>query len=510
MPLAARTFFLASLASVACTQSKEIAADSGPVSTSAARAPAPSALDASVPPPTTDTVAVAQRIAGSILVEGQSLATLRELADGIGPRLTSSDGLTRAATWGADTFRKAGLTNVAIESFPIRATWSRRPTVARVVAPEERALASLALGWMPPTPAQGIQSEVVFVKDLSLAGQKALGDALRGKIALFQREAVQALDKKLDRSVAVKALAEHGAIGAVLCATRDNEVLGATSLAGLDLTGALPAIGIGKEDCAWILRRLEKGPLTLAFTNESPLGGAGEAPNVVAEIRGREKPDEWVLVGAHLDSWDLATGAQDNGSGSAQVLEAARAIAAAGVPPRRSIRFALWGGEEEGLLGSIAYTSRHAAELDRAVFVLNTDHGAGAPSGWILDGREDAVAPFKSFADPFLAGLGATELSTEMTCNTDHCPFMLAGVPTANLDVDGSHYMDIHHTPADTFEKVSSGSLARGAAIIAVTAYAIADAPERIVKRLDHATVAKNLKKAELTEELASGGYWKK
>jgi carboxypeptidase Q len=353
----------------------------------------------------------------------------------------------------------------------------------------------------------------VQVKDLSLAGQKALGEKLRGKIALFDRDAFKSLAKKLDRAIAVKGLADRGALGVVLAGSRDNDVLGATTLAALDLVGALPAIAVGKEDGAWIARQLEKGPVTLDFTNESPLGGPADAPNVVAELRKRERPDEWVLVGAHLDSWDFATGAQDNASGTVEVLEAARLIAlaaAAGTPPRRSIRFALWGGEEEGLFGSRAYAAKHAAELDRAVFVLNTDHGAGAPKGWILDGREDAVDAFKAFGAPLLAGLGATDVATDMTCDTDHCAFMLAGVPTANLDVEWSHYGDVHHTPADTFEKVNAGALAAASAVLAVTAYAIADAPERLAKRLDHATVAKNLKKAELADELASGGYWKK
>jgi Zn-dependent M28 family amino/carboxypeptidase len=231
---------------------------------------------------------------------------------------------------------------------------------------------------------------------------------------------------------------------------------------------------------------------------------------VIAEIRGRETPEEWVLVGAHLDSWDLATGAQDNGTGSAEVLEAARAIAALGAPPRRSIRFALWGGEEEGLLGSRAYVAAHAAELDRAVYVLNTDYGAGAPEGLNLDGRADAIDAMRPLAKALLADLGAEKLGSHMGCSTDHCPFMLLGVPTANLDVEGSKYDNIHHTPADTLDKVPAGSLASGAAIMAVLAYAIADAPARLAPRLDHATVGANLKKAELLDSLTSNGIWKR
>jgi Zn-dependent M28 family amino/carboxypeptidase len=335
-------------------------------------------------------------------------------------------------------------------------------------------------------------------------------DQLRGKIALIDRGTHDSVKDKLDYLVALDALKPRGVIALLSAGTRENDVPGAGSVAHEHtMTASFSALRIGKEDAARIERLLEKGSVTVSFVNESPLHGPAEVPNVVAEIRGRELPDEWVLLGAHLDSWDLATGAQDNGSGSAEVLEAARAIAALGAPPRRSIRFALWGGEEEGLLGSVAYAAAHAAEMDHAAYVLNTDHGTGAPKGWELD-RQGAVDPMHVLAGALLAGLGGDQIESKMTCSTDHCSFMLLGVPTANLLVDESKYDDIHHTPGDTLEKVSRASLAQAAAIAAVTAYAIADAPARLAPRLDHATVGANLKKAELLDSLASGGYWKR
>src|SRR5205085_2491906 len=144
----------------------------------------------------------------------------------------------------------------------------------------------------------------------------------------------------------------------------------------------IPYALLGKEDALWLARQAAKGPVTLELVLEAKLLGPVQVANVVGEIKGREKPGEWILVGAHLDSWDYATGAQDNGSGVVQVIDAARAIRAAGRAPKRSIRFVLWGGEEQGMLGSDAYVKAHAAELGSCLAVLNTDNGAGHPDGW--------------------------------------------------------------------------------------------------------------------------------
>ena len=234
-----------------------------------------------------------------------------------------------------------------------------------------------------------------------------------------------------------------------------------------------------------------------------------QANNVVAEIRGSEKPDEWVIVGAHLDSWDFATGAQDNGSGAAQVLEAARAIAALGVPPKRSIRFALWGGEEEGLVGSLAYVQQHSAELNRCVANLNTDNGAGHPEGWKTQGRKDLQTALEPLSKALLASLGAGEISLDkVEMDTDHGSFLLQGVPALNLKVEDSKYDEAHHKQADTLDKVDPHDLADGAAVLAVTAFSLANADKPIGPRLDHAAVGELLKKDSVDEYLKTQGLW--
>jgi carboxypeptidase Q len=254
---------------------------------------------------------------------------------------------------------------------------------------------------------------------------------------------------------------------------------------------------------------MEKGPVVVEFQFNNRNSGPVEVNNVIAEIRGREKPDEWIIIGAHLDSWDYGTGAQDNGTGCAMVFEAARAISALGRAPRRSIRFALWGGEEQGLLGSDAYVKAHAAELNNCIAVLNTDNGAGHPRGWKVQGRSDLGEALKPISSSFLKGLSGDGISQSISYDTDHGPFMLHGIPALDLWVDMRTYETVHHKTSDTVDKIDAHNLAAGSAIVAVTAYAIADKPEAIAPHIDHAAVEALLDKAKLTDFLRSIDAWK-
>jgi hypothetical protein len=466
--------------------------------------------DAAAYAPSTEQQAIAARLAGSMVVGGHALDYLRELTDTYGARLTGSRAYVRAAAWAAETFKRAGVDSVAFEEVAIPAGWERHDASARIVAPLDRALHVLPTPWSEPTSASGVKGELYVLKDPTTVGAQA--NAVRGKIVLVDVASFKKKDK-VSWALIVRtpeALKKAGALALLMFGAREGQTMGVSSGGTLDHIGSpMPRGTIGREDALLLERLAEKGPVTVTYTNTSPVTGPVKVPDIVAEIRGREKPDEWVLVGAHFDSWDLATGAQDNGSGSAQVLEAARAIHALGTPPRRSIRFALYCGEEEGLFGSDSYVRTHAKELDRAVFVLNTDGGAGAPRGWSLNGREDEKAALQPLATSLLADLGGDSLDTKVRCDTDDCSFMARGVPTASLEVDDSKYGEIHHLASDTVDKVSRASLEAGAAVIAVTAYAIADAPTRLSPRIDRATVKAHLVKADVFEEVELNGSWK-
>jgi carboxypeptidase Q len=473
---------------------------------------APPASDAAIYTPSTEQQAVAARLAGSIVVGGHAFDYLRELADTYGARMTGSPAYARAAAWAAESFKRAGVDSVAFEEVPIAAGWERHEATSRIVAPFDRPLHVLAGAWSIPTPPEGVKGEIVTLKDLSAEAIRAQTYSIRGKIVLVERSAYLKNDKVSWKIVveAPDALKKAGALALFAFGSREGQAMAVSGGGTIDhMVSALPRATIGREDGLLLQRLAEKGPVTITYTNTSPVTGPLKVPNIVAEIRGREKPDEWVLVGAHFDSWDLATGAQDNGSGAAEVLEAARAIHALGTAPRRSIRFALYCGEEEGLHGSNSYAATHAKELDKAVFVLNTDYGAGAPKGWNVNGRDDEKRALQPLATSLLAGLGGDALTTKMRCDTDDCSFVVRGVPTANLDVDVSKYGDIHHLAADTLDKVTRASLDAGAAVVAVTAYAIADAPGRLSPRIDRSAVKAHLDKGEMLEEVQVSGLWK-
>jgi hypothetical protein len=453
---------------------------------------------------------VTDQLASSVYT-GPSMATLLELTDTFGGRLTGSPAYQRSAEWAAAKFRSYGIQDVRLEPFTIPAGWQRVSASGTMVSPISRQLAIASLGWSPSTPGGGVKGPVALISDVSPEKLKN-ADQLRGKILLldgakiFAEGYVKALPK-LDAAWPV--FQKAGALAIILTDREKNNVLNAHDM----LWGArllpLPGAEIGMEDGKLIMRLLAHGAvvMTLAMTND--VSGETRVNNVIAQIRGSERPDEWILIGAHLDSWDFATGAQDNGAGSASVLEAARALMTLGKAPRRSVRFALWGGEEQGLLGSYAYVQAHTNELNKCVAVLNTDNGAGHPKGWKIEGRKDLKDAMQPWSDSLLKDLNGGDLSLETTYDTDHGPFMLHGIPALDLWVDESKYLEIHHKASDTIDKVDVLDFKAGEAIVAVTAYAIAQSENPIAPHIDHGSVGEILKDAKLDELLQHVGVWK-
>jgi carboxypeptidase Q len=238
------------------------------------------------------------------------------------------------------------------------------------------------------------------------------------------------------------------------------------------------------------------------------VNGPVTAENVVAEIRGREKPDEFVVLGAHLDSWDLGTGALDNGCNSALVIDAARTIHASGTIPRRSIRFILFTGEEEGLLGSAAYAHDHRAELDRMIAAVVFDSGMGKVTGYSVGGRKDTVAAVRDALEP-VARLGVKDFTTDVSMDTDNFDFLIEGVPTLVANQEPANYMLNYHAASDTFDKVDITELKRHVAIAAITAFALADNPGRIGARQSRAELEQMFHETGLDQQMKDAGFWK-
>ena len=446
-----------------------------------------------------------RELARSSIGSGKSFEYASELT-AIGPRVTGSAAYQRAAEWSADRFRAMGLTRVTLEPFTIERGWERVSARARIVAPMDRSLRVESLGWAPSTPEGGFDADIVALDTFSLdhfsLKDAAAHGSLQGRIALLPEG-----DPPGDPQTIAGALRALGvtlrAAGVLAILSPDGDVDNLLTARGFGfgtVIGVLPAAQIGRDDAQTIRELLARGPvrMTIELLNRiTP--GAATVHNVIADIPGRDRPDEWVVVGAHLDSWDFGTGAQDNATGVAMVLEAARAIASLKQPPRRSIRFALWGGEEQGQLGSTAYAHAHASELDRVVAHLNTDAGTGQMIGWTAPGRADLVHAVRPLTQDFLNELGAGTFdeSLRYAFQSDGAPFILAGIPTLDLNADDTKYEDIHHKAADTIERVDAHNLAVGAAAVAATAYAIADAAGRIAPRLDRRAVERMRKKRE-------------
>jgi hypothetical protein len=443
--------------------------------------------------------AAGRRLADAILDSGQSLQYVSELTRTAGPRLTGSATYEHAVEWASRQFRAAGIERVTLEPFTIARGWERMSARGRILAPIDQPLHVESLGWMPSTPDGGVEGEVVLVKDLAperVAAQRSL----KGRIALVMggEKVGNPYERGGRRENLDARLRDAGAI-AILSPDDDagNQLTARRREFGTDV-GALPEAQIGRDDARTIRRLLDRGVVRIALDLRNRITpGAVTVHSVLAEIRGRDQPDEWIIVGAHLDSWDFATGAQDNGTGVAMVLEAARAIAASGRPPRRSIRFALWGGEEQGQVGSGAYVRAHAQELDRLVAALNTDAGTARQIGWTVPGRSDVAFAVRPLAQSLLSDLGTATLDEELqyAFQSDGAPFILAGIPTLDLNADDSRYEDIHHKTTDTIDRVDAKNLAIGAATVAVTAYALAETPQRIAPRLDGQTVARIFRK---------------
>ncbi|MFZ0480167.1 MAG: M20/M25/M40 family metallo-hydrolase [Terriglobales bacterium] len=454
---------------------------------------------------------VTDKLAASIY-GGPSMATLRELSDGIGGRLTGSPAYVQATEWAAAKFRSYGIENVRLEPFTLDAGWQRGTATGAMLSPMARPLYVASLGWAPSTPPGGVEGAVVSIADVSPDALEARADELKGKIVLLDTVKIYAegYGKALPRIQAAWPAFEKAGVLAVMTPDRaPNNVINAhAGLWGSKLV-PLPGVELGMEDAKLIQRELERGPVTVHLTVENKTSGEITVNNVVAEIRGREHPDEWILIGAHLDSWDFGTGAQDNGTGSVSVLEVARAMAALGKAPRRSVRFVLWGGEEEGLLGSYAYTQAHKNELGKCVAVLNTDNGAGHPKGWKVEGRADLKQAMQPWSDGLLKDLSGGDLSMDASYDTDHGPFMLQGIPALDLEVDMTKYFEIHHKASDTFDKIDPLDFKAGTAIVAATAWAVAENDKPIAPHIDHAAVREILKNAKLEDMLVNVGVWK-
>ncbi len=438
---------------------------------------------------------------------------LRRLTDEIGGRMTGSAAMSRAVAWGVAAFRAAGVDAVQTEKYTIPLTWREGATRLEVLSPTPFPVRLVSLAWSPPTPAAGLEANVVDVGEGGETDFARAGGAVRGAILLVHSEIGKAWEDLFNDYLRAPGIIDRavksGATAILWMSTRERGLLyrHQNSLVTGELD-RLPQAIVTREDAHRLARFLAAGhAVRVRLTMPNEVGAPVEQENVVAEIRGREKPDEFVLLGAHLDSWELGTGALDNGCNAALVVEAARAIEATGLRPRRTIRFVLFSGEEQGTLGSWAYVKGHRGELDHAVAVVVYDAGIGRVTGYSLGGRKDIEAAVREILKS-VESWGANRHTADAFFGTDNLDFLLEGVPTLVANQEEANYLPNYHASSDTFDKVDIRELKLHTALAAVTVFGIAERAERLGKRQSRAEIEALMKETGLDKQMQTLGYW--
>ena len=444
------------------------------------------------------------RLGGQMMLAGKAYAYDRELADEIGPRLTGSANYNKAVDWAVAEFQRIGLSKVHREGWELGEAWEPETwATGSIVSPLEQRLHLESDGWSPSTPAGGVRGKIYYLDAITEDVVKAKASEIKDSIVLVDRNSFHDDSNQFDKMLdALDLLPGEGARALLLGSGAVNNVpdmFGLTCCSGK--LASLPVGNVGREDSLLLKRLLEHGPVEVEFSFTNRIREHVDVDNVVAEIPGSDANGEYVVVGGHLDSWQLGTGAEDNGTGAASVIAVAQGIVASGLKPRRTLRFVLFGGEEEGLLGSIRYVRAHQNELDKCAGVFITDTGSEAPKGWFVFGRADEQKALQAIA-PVLEPLDAAAVSDDgrFAFATDQGPFLIHGIPSFVLWTGGEKYRNLHHKPSDTFDKVDERDLNLGAAVVGITAFAFADASTAL-PHLNAADVDEQLKKMKAYDE---------
>jgi len=421
----------------------------------------------------------ATRLIGEATRDHFAWNRLAVLTDDIGPRLSGSPQLDRAIAWAVAEMKRDGLENVHTEPVMVP-KWVRGAESAEIVRPARRPLAMLGLGNSVGTPRDGLEAEVALVHGFEEL--EARGDGLRGKIVLLNVAFTNYEETSRYRVLGASRAARHGAVAVLVRSIGpDGLRLPHTgALAYAALVPRIPGAAISSEDADLIERMATRGDkVVVRLQMGAHMDADAASANVVGELRGRERPDEVVVVGGHLDSWDVGTGATDDGGGCIVAWEALRVMKTLGLRPRRTVRVVLWTNEENGGRGGLAYRDAHRAELGRHVAMIESDNGVFRPLGFGFRGSETARQILAAIAS-LLAPMGAGQI-VRGGDGADIAPSAREGhIPALSLEVDNSTYFLIHHTQADTVDKIDPGEMAQSAAAMTVMAYVIADAPERL------------------------------
>jgi len=408
---------------------------------------------------------------------------LRSLTTEVGPRSAGSPGDARAVAWALAHLRALGFKNVRAESVTV-SHWIRGEAHAEITAPWPQPLVPVALGGSGATPPEGIEAEVVPVTSLAELTAAPAG-AVKGRIVFFTQRMQRTHDiAGYGTAVAVRGTGalESSRLGALAVVIRSigtdgNRLAHTGAMRTADSVRTIPALALSNPDADLLENQLASGqPVRLRLRNTSVWGDSARSANVIGEVPGNARAGEVVLLGAHLDSWDLGTGAHDDGAGVATVTAAARLIGAMRPGPARTVRVVLYANEEHGGQGSRAYVRRHGAEISRHVMGMESDLGAFPVLGVASRVPLDRLPVVRAMA-ALLAPWGAQYLGNEAGGGSDVGPLGELGVPLLDVRTDAAPYFDLHHTANDTFDKIDPALLRQNVAAFATLACLAAQYP---------------------------------
>ncbi len=420
---------------------------------------------------------------------------LQELCDRYGGRVTGTDVNLASVDWAVRKFEEAGV-SVKKEAFTIPSLWIENGTIASVTGATEFTPKVVAKYYSKTTPKDGLKAKIIDVGFGTDADFAEAGTTVKGNYVLVEADLcldVDGLFKEYSDAAAIDArAAAAGAVGIINMSSRPKKLL-YRFIASDGPDHGLVNIVMAREDAFRCQRMLRNGDqLDFDVTLNAVTETESTSYNVIAEIKGSEMADEYVLIGAHLDSWGLGTGANDNGCNVSMMIDIARQMQSLGIQPKRTIRFALWNAEEQGYFGSWGYTKSHQAELDKHIMAMSVDIGSGGITGFFSNGRPEMAAITEKVMKP-VSGLGAKTVLDIPIVGTDNFDFMLEGVGNLIANHKPFNYGVNYHASSDTYDKVDLESLKRNTAIVASVALGFANLPAEEVtwKRQSPEEIAK-------------------
>lgn len=428
-----------------------------------------------------------QKLIDASLVSDSAWSRLAYITDTFGPRFSGSQNLEDSIDEIVRMMRADGFDTVYTETVKVP-HWVRGAESLQLVEPRPRSMPMLGLGGSIATPPEGITAEVIVVDELDSVA--TLGDRAKGKIVLinqaFEEGRGPAPFRGYSQTVRIRSQGaiEAAKVGAVASLIRSVGPYGMQtphtgSMAYAEGVPKIPGAAITIEDAEMIKRMIERGQKVVVTLNMSAqMLPDADSRNIIVEWRGYEKPDEIVVMGGHIDSWDVGTGAMDDAGGCIVSWEAIRLMKELGLRPRRTIRVVFWTNEENGLRGANTYKENRNHEIEKHVLAMESDSGVFSPQGFGFTGVNDAYAIIAEIGK-MLEPIGAGTI-TRGGGGADIGPLMRAGVPGMGLTVDGSKYFWYHHTEADTIDKLDKDEVNRCVATMAVMAFVVADLQERL------------------------------